>query len=166
VDQVGVRAIQAMLAPVVLMTTAAILAAGVQAMYSAVNDRMRVMTAERFAHLIDAKGELISVTALPSGARERLRQIDVELPMLSRRHRLIHHGLLLMYSTVLFVVIAMILVAVSVTVPVDAAGVVALAFVLVGTVALMLGLVFVARSVHTSANAVNYEMREVLRLGS
>ena len=67
-DQVAVRAIQAMLAPVVLMTTAAILAAGVQAMYAAVNDRMRMMTAERFARLVDTDGELTSVQVLELGS--------------------------------------------------------------------------------------------------
>ena len=39
--QTAISAIQAMLAPVVLMTTSAILAGGMQTMYAEVNDRMR-----------------------------------------------------------------------------------------------------------------------------
>jgi len=43
-SQAAISSIQAMLAPAVLITTAAILAGGIQTMYSAVNDRMRHMT--------------------------------------------------------------------------------------------------------------------------
>ena len=45
--QVAISSIQSMIAPAVLMTTAAILAGGVQTMYSAINDRMRDMTTEK-----------------------------------------------------------------------------------------------------------------------
>ena len=65
--QVAISAIQAMLAPVVLMTTSAILAGGVQTMYAQVNDRMRAMAAERLSRLTDTNGDLVAVASLPSG---------------------------------------------------------------------------------------------------
>jgi hypothetical protein len=99
VDQVAIRAIRAMLAPVVLMTTAAILAGGIQTTYAAVDDRMRAMAAEKFSRLTGS-GELTSVMALPDTEKLRLRQIDTELPLLLRRHWMLHNILLLIYTSV------------------------------------------------------------------
>lgn len=165
-DQVAIRAIQAMLAPVVLITTAAILSGGIQTMYAAVNDRMRSMTAERLSRLTTSDGEFTSPSALPPSARERLRQIDTELPLLLRRHWMLHNVLMLIYTSVLLVVIAMVLIAVAITGPEPAAGDVALVVMLTATGTLMLGLVLVALTVRHSANAIDYEVQEVLRLGS
>jgi hypothetical protein len=64
------------------------------------------------------------------------------------------------------VVVAMVLIAVSITVPTAAVGDVALGLLLASTVALLLGLILVAVSVRQSANAVDYEVQHVLRLGS
>jgi hypothetical protein len=166
VDRAAIRAIQAMLAPVVLMTTAAILAGGIQAMHAAVNDRMRAMTAERISRLTGTRGELTSPTALPGAAREKLDEIDAQLPLLLRRHRMLHNALLLICLTVLIVVVAMVLIALSITVPTAAVGDVALGLLLASTVALLLGLILVPVSVRQSATAVDYEVLHVLRLGS
>lgn len=66
--QLAISAIQAMLAPVVLMTTSAILAGGMQTMYAEVNDRMRAMTAEKLSRLTGRNGDLVTVASLPSGS--------------------------------------------------------------------------------------------------
>jgi hypothetical protein len=59
----------------------------------------------------------------------------------------------------------MALVAVAVTVPSSAVGIAALVFLLVATATLMLGLILVTRSVRESADAVDYEVSETLKLG-
>jgi hypothetical protein len=166
VSQVAITAIQAMLAPVVLMTTAAILAGGIQTMYAGVNDRMRGMTAEKVSRLIGSGGELSLEKDLPGGTRERLAQIDTQLPLLLRRHRRLHDALLLVYLAVLIVVVAMVLIGVSITLPNAGVGDAALAVVLVATADLLIGLMFAAASVRQSANAIDYEVKDVLRLGS
>ena len=165
-DQAGIRAIQAMLAPVVLMSTAAILAAGIHTMYAGVNDRMRAMAAERLSCMTTSRGDLAQWADLPTGTKARLGLIDVQLPILVRRHLLLRNALLALYIAVLFVVVAMLLVAIAVTLPSSAVADAALIVVLLATSALLIGLMLVAASVRQSANAVDYEVDEILRLGS
>jgi hypothetical protein len=166
VEQSAIAAIQAMLAPVVLMTVAAIIAAGIQAMYSGVNDRMRDMAAERFSRLATAHGELTRVADLPAAIRERVAEIDTQLPALRRRHRMLRNALLCIYMAVLIVVVAMVLIAISVAVPSPPVGDVALVVVLVATGSLLAGLTLVAAAVRHSADTVDYEIEAVLGLGS
>ena len=103
---------------------------------------------------------------LPTGTRARLGLIDVQLPILVRRHLLLRNALLALYIAVLFVVVAMLLVAIAVTLPSAAVADAALIVVLLATSALLIGLMLVAGSVRPSANAVDYEVDEILRLGS
>jgi hypothetical protein len=164
-SQLAISAVQAMLAPVVLMTTVAILAGGIQTMYAGVNDRMRAMASEKLSRLTGSDGDLLAEAALGPAARLRVGEIDAQLPLLVRRHRMLHDALQLLYADVLIVLVAMILLAVSITVPAPAVGDVGLGFVLAATGVLLLGLTSVARSVHDSVNAVDYEVDRVLRLG-
>jgi hypothetical protein len=154
-----------MLAPVVLMTTAAIVAGGILTMYAAVNDRMRAMTAERLARLTDEHGELTITSDLPAADRQRVGLIDAQLPRLVRRHRRLHNALFLIYTAILFFVVAMVLVAEGVTVAAGGVGIAALVVLLVATATLMLGLGLVAQSVRESTDAVDYEVDETLKLG-
>ena len=153
-----------MVAPVVLITAAAILSGALLAMYGSVNDRMRAMDRERLETLTGAGGTLLSAADVPASGRERLTQIDAQLPMLLRRHRLIHNAVLLLFAAVAVLVLSVI--AVAVTNRSGAAGTVALVLVLAGTVTLLGGLLLAARSIMISAKAVDYEVRRTLSLGS
>jgi len=77
----AITAIQAMVAPVVLITAAAILSGALLAMYGSVNDRMRAMDGERLGTLTGAGGTLLSAADVPASGRERLTQIDTQLPI-------------------------------------------------------------------------------------
>ena len=55
-NPIAVTAVQAMVAPVVLITTAAILSGALLTMYGSVNDRMRAMDHERLEILTGAAG--------------------------------------------------------------------------------------------------------------
>jgi hypothetical protein len=57
-NPIAVTAVQAMVAPVVLITTAAILSGALLTMYASVNDRMRAMDRERLEILTGAAGTL------------------------------------------------------------------------------------------------------------
>ena len=153
-----------MVAPVVLITAAAILSGALLAMYGSVNDRMRAMDRERLETLTGAGGTLLSAADVPASGRERLTQFDAQLPMLLRRHRLIHNAVLLLFAAVAVLVLSVI--AVAVTNRSGAAGTVALILVLAGTVTLLGGLLLAARSIMISAKAVDYEVRRTLSLGS
>ena len=164
----AITAIQARVAPVVLITAAAILSGALLTTYGSVNDRMRAMDRERLETLTGAGGTLLSAADVPASGRERLTQIDAQLPMLLRRHRLIHNAVLLLFAAVAVLVLSVIVIviAVAVTNRSGAAGTVALVLVLAGTVTLLGGLLLAARSIMISAKAIDYEVQRTLSLGS
>ena len=165
-NPIAVTAIQAMVAPVVLITTAAILSGALLTMYSSVNDRMRAMDRERLDILTGTAGTLLSAPEVPPAGRERLTQIDAPLPMLLRRHRLLHNAVLLIYAGVAVLVLSVIAIGVAVTGRSGAAGTAALVLVLAGTVMVLGGLLLAARSIMISMDAIDYEVRRALSLGS
>lgn len=165
-NPIAVTAIQAMVAPVVLITTAGILSAAMLTTYGSVNDRMRAMDHERLEILTRADGTLLSATEVAPSGRERLSQIDTQLPRLLRRHRLLHNAVLLTYAGVGVLVLSVIAIGIAVTASSGAAGTAALVLVLVGTVMLLGGLLFAARSIIISMDAIDYEVRRTLSLGS
>jgi hypothetical protein len=146
------------------MTTAAILAGGVQSMYSSVNDRMRDMTAEKLTRLTALDGSLVPADSLSTSAALRVALIDKQLPLLRRRHRLLRDALATLYGCILLVVLCMILIAIAVTVPASAAGTAAVVTILSATIALLVGLLLVGLSVERSVNAVDYEVDRILGL--
>src|SRR5208283_3237373 len=161
-NPIAITAIQAMVAPVVLITAAAILSGALLTTYGSVNDRMRAMDRERLETLTGAGGTLLSAADVPASGRERLTQIDAQLPMLLRRHRLIHNAVLLLFAAVAVLVLSVIIIAVAVTNRSGAAGTVALVLVLAGTVTLLGGLLLAARSIMISAEAIDYEVQRSL----
>jgi len=165
VDLTAISAIQAMVAPVVLITAAALLSGALLGMYGAVNDRMRAMSHERLDILTGADGTLLAVAQVPASGRERLTQIDAQLPMLLRRHRLLHDAVLLMFAGVAVLVLSVVAIGLAVTNRWGPVGTVALVLVLVGTVTLLTGLLFAARSIMGSMDAVHYEVERALSLG-
>jgi hypothetical protein len=86
--------------------------------------------------------------------------------MLLCRHRLLHNAVLLIYAGVAVLVLSVIATGVAVTGHSGAAGTAALTLVLAGTVMLLGGLLFAARSIVISTNAIDYEVRRTLSLGS
>ena len=161
----AITAVQAMVAPVVLITAAALLSGALLGMYGAVNDRMRAMSHERLDILTGADGTLLAATQVPASGQERLTQIDAQLPMLLRRHRLLHDAVLLMFAGVAVLVLSVIAIGVAVTNGSGGIGTAALVLVLVGTVTLLSGLLFAARSIMLSTDAVGYEVERALSLG-
>jgi hypothetical protein len=164
-NPIAVTAVQAIVAPVVLITTAAILSAALLTMYGSVNDRMRAVDHERLEILTGNAGVLLTAAEVPPSGRERLTQIDTQLPLLLRRHRLLHNAILLIYAGVAVLVLSVIAIGVAVTGSSGAARTTALVLVLAGTVMLLGGLL-AARSLLISANAIDYEVRRTLSLGS
>jgi len=166
VNPTAIRAIQAMVAPVVLITTAAIMSGALMTMYGAVNDRMRAMNHERLDILTGAAGILLASVDVPASGRERLVQIDTQLPMLLRRHRLLHNAVLLIFAAIAVLVLSVISIGIAVTSGSGAVGTAALALVLAGTVTLLTGLVFAGQSIMISQDAVDYEVGRALSLGA
>jgi hypothetical protein len=162
----AIRAIEAMVAPVVLITAAAVLSGGVLAVFGSVNDRMRSMTAQRLDLLVGPDGALRSVADLPTGTQERVGQIDEQLPMLLRRHRLLRFAVLSIFIGVAILVASVITLAIAVPTNSDDVAYTSLALVVAGTVAILLGCLFAASSIMISQDAIAYEVNRSLSLGS
>ena len=126
---------------------------------------MRAMNRERLDILTGTAGTLLSAAEVPPAGGERLTQIDTQLPMLLRRHRLRHNAVLVIYAGVAMLVLSVIAIGVAVTGR-SAAGTAAPALVLAGTVMLLGGLLSAARSIMISMDAIDYEVRRALSLGS
>ena len=162
----AIVAIEVMVAPVVLITSAALLFGALLAMYTSINDRMRGMTRERREILTEPTGTVLSSASVPAIGRERLTQIDTQLPMLLRRHRLLHDAVFLIVAGVAVLVLSVVAIAVAVTNHSGPVGTVALVLVVAGTVTILGGLLIATRSIMISAEAIDYEVKSSLTLGS
>jgi hypothetical protein len=162
----AIRAIEAMVAPVVLITAAAVLSGGVLSVFGSVNDRMRSMTAQRLDLLAGPDGMLRPLADLPTGTQERVVQIDEQLPMLLRRHRLLRFAVLSIFIGVAILVASVITLAIAVPTNSDDVAYVSLALVLAGTVAILLGCLFAASSIMISQDAIAYEVNRSMSLGT
>ena len=161
-------AISAMVAPVVLVTTSALLSNGLLAVYGSVNDRMREMTSERLALLSGPDGQFLVTTDLPAVSQERLAEIDEQIPMILRRHRLIRDAVLILYGAVAILGLSVIAIAVAVSAGSESFGSAALGLVLAGTLVLISGLLVAARSLARSNDAISYavDRTSALRIAS
>ena len=162
----AIVAIEVMVAPVVLITSAALLFGALLAMYTSINDRMRGMTRERREILTEPTGTVLSSASVPASGQERLTQIDTQLPMLLRRHRLLHDAVFLIVAGVAVLVLSVVAIAVAVTNRSGPVGTVALVLVVAGTVTILGGLLIATRSIMISAEAIDYEVKSSLTLGS
>jgi hypothetical protein len=160
----AISAIEAMLSPAVLITTSAILAAGLSSMYGAVNDRMRIMAAERLDLRSGADGTFGQAGSELPRTRERIAEIDTQLGWLLRRHRLLGRAVLFSYLAPLVLVMSVIVIAIAIGTRSGALGVVAEILVIGGAATLLAGLWFASRAIIIAGNAVDYEVQRVMSL--
>jgi hypothetical protein len=164
--QAAISAITAMVAPGVLITTAALLSNGLLNIYAAVNDRMRNLDLECRRLVTAPDGTLRPAAQLPGLDAERVAEIHRQLPLLLRRHQLIHNAILLIFSGLAVLVLSVITIAAAVTQHSEAVGIAALTLVLAGTVVILGGVVCAARTLAMSRNAIEYEVSQTLSLGA
>src|SRR5438132_9819698 len=108
------RNIQVVLAPVVMVTSCAILMGGLLARYAFVTDLLRAMVRERLTLPSDfGASELATRRQDDTLHSERLQAIDAELPDLLRRHKLAHDAVLAVYVAVMLFIASMFVIAVG-----------------------------------------------------
>jgi hypothetical protein len=149
------RTIQLILAPVVMVTACAITLTGLLARYAAINDRLRLMMHERL-DLVANKNSLLR--------DERLQQIDRQIPLLLRHHKLAHDALLFVYYAVAVFIADMFVIALAVVSGIALLTASVLIFFLTGTGLLFTGIVLTALEVRTSHEALHYEVRRITNL--
>jgi hypothetical protein len=157
--QTAARTIQLILAPVVMVSACGILLTGMLGHYGSINDRIRKLTGERLglSQLEPAEDHVML-------ARERLTEIDHQVPMLIDRHRQVHHAILLANVTVAILVVSMFIIGAAALTNSSATGTVALCVFLTGAAALMGSAIFMALEVRSSHQAVSYEAMRVINL--
>jgi hypothetical protein len=155
----AITAIEAMVAPVVLITTGAILTNALLGAYSLVSDRMREMTRERLGILGGERGELLDAAHVGTIDQERLAEIDAQLPMMLSHYGLLRRAIFVMYLGLVLLTLSVIGIAVAVLTDSEAVASVALGLVLVGTVDILAGLAVAVRTLEISANAITYAVQ-------
>lgn len=161
------RIIQVILAPVVMITSCAIIVGGILTQYNAINDRLRALARERLDLLTAPDGALNHSQSLGNSAHgERLGEIDAQLPLLLRRHELARNAALALYSAIIILIVSMFTIALAVLQTGAALRNVALITFLLGTASALVGIVLMAHELRISHDAVRYEVRRVLDLGS
>ncbi len=123
------RAIQAIIAPAVMISACAILVNGVILRYNAIDNLLRSFNQEVLKLRINLSEEH------PLN-RSRVHHLEHLIPSLLHHHHLLHHILALIYLAVFIFVIDMLAVAVSMSIPVLWVSYFVLAIFLVGVVVL------------------------------
>jgi cytochrome bd-type quinol oxidase subunit 2 len=164
--QLVAQTIQLILAPVVLVTSIAIMVSGMLQLYSNTNDRLRTLARERLQLLRTPEGAIARLDdKLDAFTTERLSEIDRQMPQLIRRHTLIHNAVLAEYAAILVLVISMIIIAISAATRSGPVATAALILFLIATVTMLAGVVLFAYVIRISNGAVSYEAQRVLMLG-
>jgi hypothetical protein len=159
-------AITTIVAPVVMVTACAILVGGMLTQYNQTNERLRSFAKERLNLLRTEDGGIASIGDLTGAyAKERLLELDTQLPRLLRRYQYIRNAVLTMYSAVLVFMATMLIISVAYWFQSAGWAICALVFFLVGMVTALMGLVQHALYVVGGNVAVIYETQRILDLG-
>ncbi len=154
--------IQVVIVPVVMITSCSILLGGILGHYAAINDRVRTMARERLDLLRTGASGAVTVDALN---RERLEQIDIEIPELLRRHQMVQQAVTFIYSAILIFMADMFVIALAVISDWTGAATGALILFLAGVGALLCGVLTTTFEIRASHRAVTFEAQRVLKLG-
>lgn len=160
----SVSAISVMVAPVVLLSASATLLTGVLNAYANVTNRVFRMTRERVGALSGPSGELLGAASVPDADRERLIEIDEQMPMVLRRARRLRMAAIVLYCDLAFLVLGVIAIGVADTSDSPAFGDAALGLVLAATVALFSAVALAAALLFRSNDALEYEASRTRKL--
>ena len=159
-----IRTISLTLAPVVMITSCAILLNGLLARYESVSARMREMHRERLELLHGLENTTNNVAPGSGFSTLRIHEIEVQLPNLLQRHKLIHNAVLAENSAILLFVSSMFIIALAVLTNIILTATIALLAFLIGTGALLVGVIITALELSQSQREVAFEIQDGLRL--
>ena len=159
-----IRIIGFTLAPVVMITSCAILLNGLLTRYESLSARMRVMHHERLELLQGLGNTTSSVVPTVGFSTRRIHEIEVQLPHLLRRHKLIHNAVLAENAAILLLVFSMFIIALAEWTNSTLTSTIALFVFLAGTGALLVGVIITNLELSRSQREVAYEIQDGLRL--
>ena len=150
----AVSAIADMVAPVVLVTLAAIFANGLMTAGSGFADRIFALNRERLGILAGPHGEIVDEDSVPPIDRERLTQIRVEMPLIMRRVGRFRNAIVIVWISIGVLVLSVAAIAVAVTARSEAFAFTAMGLVMAGVAGVFAGIASVYGPMARSANAL------------
>lgn len=158
------RTISLILAPVVMITSCAIFLNGLIARMDSISSRMRAMHHERL-ELLEALGNSSSSVQPTVGfSTQRVHEIEVQLPHILQRHRMLHNAVVTVAATIVILVTSMFIIAASGLSNSTPIAVIALLTFLIGTATLLVGVIITTIELSRSQHEVAYEVQDGLRL--
>lgn len=160
------RTIQLILAPVVMVTASGIIVGALLPRYDAISNRLRAMARERF-DLLRGFGPDFPTAMREADliTRERLHQIDYQVPNLLRRHKLMRNAVQTIYVAILIFIASMFVIALASLHDSSLTATIALGFFLAGTGLFLTGLAISAREMFVSHDVVQFEAIRMLQAG-
>src|SRR5215472_12950105 len=162
-----IRTIQLMLAPVVMVTACASYITMLANDYQSIVSSIRSMSREHL-YLLQAAASnetVMSVSTLDAVSRERLHEIENELPSLLQRHGFIRNALLCINIAILIFIASMFLIAVAEFTDIPPGAFIALLTFLAGVGMVFIGVLQVIRDNSRSHRDVIYEAMRSLKFG-
>jgi hypothetical protein len=150
------RTIQLILAPVVMFSACSIFVGGVLNHYTSVSDRVRALTRERL--------DLLAARTYSPLVSERLQEIDAQLPDVLFRHKLIHHALLAVYTSIAILVLTMCIIAVTATSLAEWIGTLVYGVFMLSVLTMFVGVVLITLEIRASRRSLAFEVDRVMRL--
>lgn len=158
-----IRTISLILAPVVMISSCAIFLNGLFGHYQTISARLRGMHRERL--------ELLQTVDMSTTAErtfsiivQRILEIDTQLPNMLRRHKLIRDAVVAIGVAVSIFITSMFIIALATAANSPLAAVIALIAFLLGTGALLVGVITTTIELYQSHREVSYEIQHGLSL--
>ncbi len=158
-----IRTISLILAPVVMVSSCAIFLNGLFGHYQTISARLRGMHRERL--------ELLQTVDMSTTAErtfsiivQRILEIDTQLPNMLRRHKLIRDAVVAIGVAVSIFITSMFIIALATAANSLLAAVIALIAFLLGTGALLVGVITTTIELYQSHREVSYEIQHGLSL--
>jgi hypothetical protein len=149
-----------------MVTACALLVGGMLNQYNQINDRLRAHARERLGLLRTKEDGLARVDELGGVfTRERLQELDQQLPHMLGRYHLIRNAVLAMYCAVLVFLTTMLAIGAAYELRSSGWATGALVLFVVGMATMLVGLVQHALFVVGGNTMVRYEVRRILDLG-
>jgi hypothetical protein len=165
------RSIELILAPVVMINGCGLFLNGLLSSQVAISGRLHTLVSERLQVLCAESTESTSagLNQLPPKALatldlERLREIDTQLPILLKRHKLAHDAIVLTHIAIILFVFTMLMISVADTLDSQGIASVSLMLFLGGTLIFLNAVLMATRENRTSHQDIQYEVSRVLRL--
>ena len=147
-----------------MISSCAIFLNGIITRYESVGTRMRLMHHERLELL--QRLELTTNSSVPAAgfSTHRINEIEVQLPRLLHRHILLRNAVLSENTAIAFFVISMFIIALAALTNSTLISVAALLIFLIGTGALLIGIIITTLELSGSQREVAYEIQDGLKL--